>query len=1246
MFMKNVLFILLIMLCASMACAGTIDAYTLSDVESSTDNVKSYDSKTNTVSIFDKDTDSLLASAKLLTPLVNNVGVGYVKVAEFELDAKVSSAEFLKQMYFFDKRASGLGISRAYDLRVAVDYVAKEPVYDKVCYKFDKNGEEYCVTEEVSFKDVIRTRYDLLTAKSFDVSKKKISVWTTTVEGESVEWVPDLYGVAVTEWATWNASLANDLNSWYKFDETSGTVAIDSKGFDHNGAINGVTIDQPGILGRAYDFDGANTDYIATNQKFGNGRTTFSISAWVYPQNPAENDAIAFSRSTNVTGLSMGPSGILRSYINGTVCDSAGGKIVSNRWNHVVMVYDGNSIMTYSDSNLVAQCAKTGAIALTANFEVGRDTGSATFNFDGLIDEVSFWDTNLSRSDINILYNKGAGNSYPFSAYNFPIFDFNFDPTIIRYDASYYGTVNNAHITPGDNSYIIFIDNISGVDTNGKNLKTLYPGKINYAYDLDNFGGLFAGYNTVQRMQYAVNFGASVWVKTSSSDNMAIIANMNNRTVSNYEGWLLTLENGYIKWRMGDTNNSASETLMTSANTYNDNQWHNIIITYDGITKRMYIDGNLTPQEQTSGFSSGELAWKQLFGQMYVNAGYDWKYTGQVDQLKFWDTNLTADDVNKIWFEGGGEPPEPPTPTIPVHTTFNVYRWGTSTHLTGITFDANVDALDLSGQSSPFSTIDYDQNTVVLATFSRAGYDNNTFIWAGDANRTYTIYLKDTTLPSVGQTSAAGYTIVGTQIWGTGTINATASDLGSGINTCEYTITNGPAWFAADKNATHCYKTITVASGSTYTFNLRATDYAGNTGTGTKTVTYTGDNVAPSVGATTYSGFTTSGTYITGNGKIVGGTATDAVSGINNTTCQVQYFNGGAWFAGNWVTDHCESDPFTAADTTAYKFNTRITDNAGNTGTGTATSTYTGSSSPPTVGQTTFTGFTEYTTGGYWFKGTGNIISGTAADTNSGINESSCEYTSNDEVSWGAATWDTDHCKYDGFTPNNGVSYTFNFRILNNLSISGTGTKTYTYIGDTVGPTVTSDAAATYNNNATVTLTASDGIGSGIKRVWYCTDSTNSCTPGTIGSSVSLTCANGFVCTYYIRAVSTDNLDNNSDTYASGLITIDRVTTVSYPENETNKNNWLSMVDVFSENIFGFDYTVLGIVALIILAIIAFLFRINALVAILLSIPFTFAFLMLTNGTSLILSIILVLEIIALGARVAMSILNIGNQGA
>ena len=192
------------------------------------------------------------------------------------------------------------------------------------------------------------------------------------------------------------------------------------------------------------------------------------------------------------------------------------------------------------------------------------------------------------------------------------------------------------------------------------------------------------------------------------------------------------------------------------------------------------------------------------------------------------------------------------TPLAQARLTLNIYRTGTSDHLTGVNLDSNINAWDFSNQTSPQTTSYVDQNTSYDLNFTKTGYDANYSTGVADTNKTLTIYLTDSTAPIVGQAKLTGFTYYNsTYITGSGITSATATDTGSDINSsgCYYSIDNGSTWLSADKNATHCYKSVAITD-QNYTFKFRAIDNANNTGTGTSSTTYVGDASPPTTSIT------------------------------------------------------------------------------------------------------------------------------------------------------------------------------------------------------------------------------------------------------------------------------------------------------------------------------------------------------------------------------------------------------------
>jgi len=123
--------------------------------------------------------------------------------------------------------------------------------------------------------------------------------------------------------------------------------------------------------------------------------------------------------------------------------------------------------------------------------------------------------------------------------------------------------------------------------------------------------------------------------------------------------------------------------------------------------------------------------------------------------------------------------------------------------------------------------------------------------------------------------------------------------------------------------------------------------------------------------------------------------------------------------------------------------------------------------------------------------------------------------------------------------------------INDNAGNTGTSAASSTYIGDTAAPVTTTDANVTpyYGTSINVTLTPTDA-GSGVASTYYCFDDTNTCNPTTAGLVATKTCAEGIVCTFYVRFYSIDNLGNTESVKSTPQLTINNL--APYENNGAN----------------------------------------------------------------------------------------------
>jgi hypothetical protein len=121
-------------------------------------------------------------------------------------------------------------------------------------------------------------------------------------------------------------------------------------------------------------------------------------------------------------------------------------------------------------------------------------------------------------------------------------------------------------------------------------------------------------------------------------------------------------------------------------------------------------------------------------------------------------------------------------------------------------------------------------------------------------------------------------------------------------------------------------------------------------------------------------------------------------------------------------------------------------------------------------------------------------------------------------------------------------------------------------------PIASSDWTAT---DQVVTLTRTDGNGSGIKTTYYCvyTQGDTPCTPDTEGTVVNVTCAYPTVCYQYVNYRSEDKVGNLEDTKTTVVIRIDKQAPLS---SDDWTDNW-TQAGVVTVNLSYTDYNGSGV---------------------------------------------------------------------
>ena len=183
---------------------------------------------------------------------------------------------------------------------------------------------------------------------------------------------------------------------------------------------------------------------------------------------------------------------------------------------------------------------------------------------------------------------------------------------------------------------------------NKADAQTVSSGSYLYAPALILAGSNYQDVTSTNLLQLS-QFSVAVWFKTSSNfASDAIIVNKGGvgSEISgqnmNYGIWMTKSE----KITAGFESTSAADYFVTSTKTYNDNQWHHVVVTYGGSTVILYIDGVQVGIKSTRG-ASAETA-----GTKPVRVGANSRvtppgnlFTGQVDEVRVWNDDLTLQQV-------------------------------------------------------------------------------------------------------------------------------------------------------------------------------------------------------------------------------------------------------------------------------------------------------------------------------------------------------------------------------------------------------------------------------------------------------------------------------------------------------------------------------------------------------------------------------------------------------------------------
>jgi len=390
------------------------------------DNVKSYDEQLKVVTITNAfGLGEVLGQSKLITPQNVRVGLGYQKVAEFNISSYTDYDDILKEFTFTDMK-TGKATERDIDIKfrsyedvVVDDY--KEVCDDGVLLKNGTTICEHIIIGSHTEKREVWLDKPIVNLKTSETIR--IGLYTDVKKGDYIDWIPVIYGVKIDEWATWTADLNNQIVSSFSYNDSSladglGLYALTNYGnsvYTASGFIQG---------GRTYDGSG---DYQSNTAVTSFSGTSVSYSVWI-KLNVASNTGYAHivdmrnnNANTDMTLLRYSTAGfnfcIRTAYAWKCATDNTARS--ANSWYHLAGTYnrDTSEIKIYLNGSLINTTSSVSAPTYTtATYWIGRNSEETTNCVNGTLDDITIYNRTLSSDDINNIFlagSDGYGYSVP-----------------------------------------------------------------------------------------------------------------------------------------------------------------------------------------------------------------------------------------------------------------------------------------------------------------------------------------------------------------------------------------------------------------------------------------------------------------------------------------------------------------------------------------------------------------------------------------------------------------------------------------------------------------------------------------------------------------------------------------------------------------------------------------------------------------------------------------------------------------
>ena len=465
----------------------------------------------------------------------------------------------------------------------------------------------------------------------------------------------------------YNNGVPNDISSlsptvWYKlnaseiFNSTSTEWSIDNNAY-------------PSVYNSSLDFKGITGTYIqvASTSDFAWGSNGFGVNLWVnFKSVSAAYNILDFrtnGAAAAVGSLWFDPTSGVRWYVapGYKSANIPASSFSINTWYNIAVVNDGSTIYFYLNGDLIDSTTDT-TVYIAAPLTIGAYSGgsnSAAVN--GMLSNVSLFNTELTSTQVQTLYNNGTPALDISSLSPVSWWKLNNTTTGIQDSAGSNNGTNN-----GATEYAGFVNALAG-ESSGMDSSNLVQSDLQqtsgyspYSIELNGADQFFTVDNSSKNLN-TENISISTWFfqddSAAASSYPAIIINgFSGSGGGSY--WGLVMRPGNIvraQLRLLDSSSNLTFITEDITQTIVTGQWNHIAMTYDGTTLRGYINGvgetlSLSGasgeiQYSTTGMNSQDL----LIGKRGTDSFH---LDGKISNFAIWGSGLTSTQIATIYNNG------------------------------------------------------------------------------------------------------------------------------------------------------------------------------------------------------------------------------------------------------------------------------------------------------------------------------------------------------------------------------------------------------------------------------------------------------------------------------------------------------------------------------------------------------------------------------------------------------------------